>query len=343
MTTEYNDGVVSHTQPAGLVRISWGAIFAGALVGLAILAALTLLGLAIGFGVVDPATDANPLSGVGIGSAFWAVIVMVASFFIAGFVASRMSGQPNKTTSMLHGLTVWSLIMVAMLWLAGSTLGSLVGGTVSTISSGASATSSAISQAAGFVERQVSQVDMGQILPNQLPAEIQNRLEARDLTVEDFRNEVQQAISNSALGQEDLKQLRENAQETAREIAKNPSNYKVIISDFVENLTGSGNDVVLSDEERTQIVNRLVQRTGIARAEAEKYIQQVEATVTETRQNLAQAFETAQQKITQAAETALNALTKAAFWSFVGLVLALLAAAGGALVGAPKHLPRSRV
>lgn len=346
MATEYTDydaHSVAHARPAELVRISWGSIFAGALVGLALLAALTLLGMSIGFGTVDPTTDENPLSGVGIGSAVWAAISMVVSFFAAGFVTARMSGQPNKTTAMLHGLTVWSLVTIAMIWLAGTALGSLVGGTMSTISSGASATGSAISSAASFVEKQVSQIDVGQIVPNQIPPEIQSRLEARGLTVENFRTEVQQAVSNSALGDEDLQQLQENAKETAKEIAQNPSDYKAIIKDFVENLTGSGQDVVLNDTERTQIVNRLVQRTGITRAEAEGYIQDIEATAKEARQNIAQAFETAQQNVTQAAEAALNGLTKAAFWGFVGLLVALVAAAIGAVAGSPKHLPRTRV
>lgn len=346
MVSEYNtrnEDVVAHTKPAELVRISWGSVIAGAIVGLAVLAALTLLGVSIGFGVIDPATDENPLSGVGIGSAFWAVLIMIASFFIAGFVSARLSGQPETTTAMMHGVTVWSVVTIAIIWLAGTAVGGLIGGTVSTVSSGASAMGSAVNQVVSYAERQVSQVNFDEALPNQIPPEIQNRLEERGLTVDNFRSEFRQAISNSALGQEDLNQLRENATETVREIAQSPTQYKSIITDFTDNLMGSGDEAVISKDEREQIVNRLVQRTGVTRAEAESLIDTAANKVTQARQDLAEAFETAQEKAVAATETALNGVTKAAFWSFFGLVLALVAAAGGAAAGSPNHLPRARV
>lgn len=338
-----SDDLVAHTKPGELVRISWGSVFAGTLVGLAILASLTLLGMSIGFGVVDPSTDKNPLAGVGIGSAFWAVVIMIASLFTAGFVAARMSGQPNTTTAMMHGVTVWALVTVAMIWLAGTVVGGLIGGTISTISSGASAVGSAITQAASYTERQISQINFEEALPNQLPPEVQSRLEARGLTIENFRTEFRQAIYNSALGQDDLNQLRENARETAREIVQNPRDYQSIISDFVDNLTDSGEDAVISEAERMQIIDQLVERTGITRTEAETYIAETEAKVLQLRQNVMQAFEQAQQQALEATETALNGLTKAAFWSFAGLAMALIAAAAGAAVGSPNHLPRARV
>lgn len=338
-----NDDVVTHTKPAELVRISWGSVFAGAIVGLAILAALTLLGVSIGFGVIDPATDDNPLSGVGIGSAFWAVLIMIASFFIAGFVSARLFGQPETTTAMMHGVTVWSVVTVAIIWLAGTAVGGLIGGTVSTVSSGASAMGSAVNQVVSYAERQVSQISFDEALPDQLPPEVQERLEQRGLTVENFRSEFRQAISNSALGKENLDQLRENATETVREIAASPTEYKAIIADFTDNLMGSGDEAVISEEEREQVVNRLVQRTGITRAEAEGFLDTASDKMVEARENVAQAFETAQEKAVAATETAMNGVTKAAFWSFFGLVLALVAAAGGAAAGSPNHLPRARV
>lgn len=339
--THGNSGVV-HAQPAELVRISWGSVIAGSLVGLAVLAALTILGISIGFGVIDPAVDSNPLSGVGIGSAFWAVAIMVASLFMAGFVAARMSGQPNTITAMMHGMTVWALVTIVTIWLAGTAVGGLVGGTVSTISSSASAMGTAISQAAGYVERQVSQIDFKQALPNQLPTAVENRLEANGLTVANFRSEFRQAIVDSALGQSDLDQLRNNAMETVQEIAQNPRDYQTIISDFVDNLSGSGQAVVLSQAERTQIVDRLVERTGVTRAEIETYIDKAIARVKQTRQAVMQTFEQARKQAIQGIDAALNALTQAALWSFIGLLLALIAAVGGAAAGSPNHLPRAR-
>ncbi|MFS4437498.1 hypothetical protein ACMA5I_04700 [Paracoccaceae bacterium GXU_MW_L88] len=341
MSTEYTpprDHVAAYPDPADRVRVSWAGIFAGAVVGLASCAALTLLGMAIGFGVVDPTIDENPLSGLGTGSAFWAALTMILSLLIGGFVAARLAGQPNRMTAMLHGATVWALVTVSILWLAGTAVGGLVGGSLNAVTSSASAAGSGIAQVTQYASRQIENIDVS--MPNQLPSSVEQRLEARDLTPEDLRQEFQNAIAESALGQEDLEQLRENAVETAREMAQNPGNAGAIIQDFLDNLTGEGSEVVVSDEERQQIVDRLVQRTGITRNEASNMIDQAQTRVTEARQQVAAAFEEAQTRLAQAAETALNALTKAALWSFVGLLLGLAAAAFGATLGAPKTLPR---
>lgn len=332
---------VAHTRPAELVRVSWASIFAGSMVGLAVVVTLTFLGMSIGFGVVDPTIDENPLAGVGIGSAFWAALTMIIGLFVGGYVASRLAGQPNRTTAMLHGATVWSLVTVSVLILAGTAVGGIVGGSVSAVASGASAAGSAVSRAAQAVGNQIEQIDVS--LPDQLPPEIRDQLEQRDLTPEDLRQEFETALSNSALGQDDIDQLRTNARETAREIVQNPANIVPITEDFIENLTGSGEEVVVSDEERTQIVDQLVQRTGITRAEAENMIEDAQEQFNTARTEIVDTFEQAQTAALEASETALNGLTKGAFWSFFGLVLALGAAAGGAAVGAPQSAPRTRV
>ncbi|WBU55699.1 hypothetical protein [Paracoccus sediminicola] len=335
------DHEVAHGKPAELVRVSWAGIFAGAVVGIAVVATLTLLGMSIGFGVIDPTLEENPLAGVGTGSAIWAALTMIAGLFVGGFVAARLAGQPNPITAVLHGATVWSLVTVAIIWLASTAIGGLVGGSLSAISSGASAAGSAVASATQFAGQQIGRIDIS--MPNQLPDGIEQRLEQRDLTPEDLRREFNNAIAESALGQEDLNQLRENAAETAREVAQNPGNAGAIVQDFIENLTGSGEEVVVSDEERQQIVDRLVRRTGITRAEAANMIDEAQARFNEARGQIVSSLEEARETTLQAAEAALNGLTKAAFWSFFGLVLGLIAAAGGAFVGAPKTLPRARV
>ena len=55
----------------GLKRISWSAVFAGVLVAIVTQMLLTLLGLGIGLGTVDPLQERNPVAGLGIGSAIW--------------------------------------------------------------------------------------------------------------------------------------------------------------------------------------------------------------------------------------------------------------------------------
>jgi hypothetical protein len=53
-----------HWVATQLNSASWSAIFAGAICGLAIYLVLGLFGFAAGIGAIDPAEEANPVSGV---------------------------------------------------------------------------------------------------------------------------------------------------------------------------------------------------------------------------------------------------------------------------------------
>jgi len=77
-------------------RISWGAIFAGAIIALATQLVLTLIGTAVGLATLNPETGQNP-SGttLGIGAGAWLVISSLVSLFLAGYIAGRLGGTFN--------------------------------------------------------------------------------------------------------------------------------------------------------------------------------------------------------------------------------------------------------
>lgn len=105
-------------------RITWGAIFAGVVVALVIQMVLSLLGLGIGLGAVNP-TDANPLAGIGIGAGIWWVASMLISLFIGGLVAGRLSGIPGKADSFLHGMLTWCVFTLLSFYLLTTTVGGI--------------------------------------------------------------------------------------------------------------------------------------------------------------------------------------------------------------------------
>jgi hypothetical protein len=106
-------------------RISWGAIFAGAVVALAIQLVLTLIGGAIGLATLNPATGQSPSSmTLGIGAALWLVISSLISLFMAGYVAGRLGGTFN---GWLHGLATWATVTTLTLLLLATAAGGLVG------------------------------------------------------------------------------------------------------------------------------------------------------------------------------------------------------------------------
>jgi len=97
-------------------RVSWGAIFAGAMVALALYVLLTLLGGAIGFSVgsrVRPET-------LGTGAAIWAIWTTVVSLFIGGYVTSQCSVGENRFEAILYGVILWGVLFAILFWLMAS-------------------------------------------------------------------------------------------------------------------------------------------------------------------------------------------------------------------------------
>jgi len=158
---EYVAGGRTHEGPAGWRRTSWGAIFAGAFITLAVFLTLQILGAGIGASALDlTGSRVTSARSFGIGAAIWWFITGLIALFIGGWVAGRLSWRLDRLERALHGLTVWSLFYVAMFLLTLTALGTLVGGGVSLLSSGVSAAG----QAAATPEGQQA---MGQAMQGQ--------------------------------------------------------------------------------------------------------------------------------------------------------------------------------
>ena len=106
-------------------RISWGAIFAGAIIALATQLVLTLIGTAVGLATLNPDTGQNP-SGVtlGIGAGVWLVISSLVSLFLGGYIAGRLGGTFN---GWLHGLATWATVAMLTILLLTTAAGGLIG------------------------------------------------------------------------------------------------------------------------------------------------------------------------------------------------------------------------
>jgi hypothetical protein len=133
---EYGPGGFVHEWRTGWRRISWGSIFAGAFVTMAIFITLQLLGAGIGASALDlTGREVTSPRSLGIGAAIWWLITGLIALFIGGWVAGRLGWRPTKVDRALHGLTVWAVFYVAMFLLVTTALGTLVGGGVSLLSS----------------------------------------------------------------------------------------------------------------------------------------------------------------------------------------------------------------
>lgn len=138
MTIPVSTHVAHESAPltAAYNKVSWGAIFAGVAIALAAQFLLNLLGVGIGAAVLDPATSDNPdASTFSIGGGIWFVVAGIIASFLGGYVASRLSGRPSNSTGGYHGLTTWAVTTLVVLYLLTTSVGALIGGAFSGLTS----------------------------------------------------------------------------------------------------------------------------------------------------------------------------------------------------------------
>jgi hypothetical protein len=100
-------------------RVSWGAIFAGAVMALATFFVLSLLGGAIGLSLSDAASS----SSIGMGAGIWAILSLLISMFVGGFVATQCTVGETKGEALIHGVVMWGVATAMILWMAMSGIG----------------------------------------------------------------------------------------------------------------------------------------------------------------------------------------------------------------------------
>jgi hypothetical protein len=195
---------------AGLRRISWGAVLAGAVIAIAVQVSLSLLGLGLGLSTVDPAAGDTPqAAGLGIGAGIWWVVSNLIALVIGGYVAARLSGMPLRGDGIIHGLLTWAVTFLITIYLLTTSVGSMVGGafnivgnTLSTLGQGVAEAVPQAAEAAGISPEQI-QDQAEQLLRPEQPGQ---------LSAEQARSELVDALRQMVTGSEqEAAQARERA------------------------------------------------------------------------------------------------------------------------------------
>jgi hypothetical protein len=116
----YANSAPSGTRPL----ISWGAVFAGVVTGIAVQVLLSALGMGIGGSVLNPTTQSNPMAGLGIGALVWLFVSQIVAYYASGWTAGRSSGM----NGVIHGMVTWGFSMVLTTILLTSALGGALSG-----------------------------------------------------------------------------------------------------------------------------------------------------------------------------------------------------------------------
>ena len=143
---------------ASMKRISWAAVFAGVVVALVVQMVLSLLGLGIGIGTIDPVQETNPLAGLGTGTLIWWISSMLISLFAGGWVAGRLSGMTRKADSIIHGVLTWSVFTLVSFYLLTTTVGGIMNTAGNIVSKAFSVAGQGVSVVAPQAQEQLKQI-----------------------------------------------------------------------------------------------------------------------------------------------------------------------------------------
>lgn len=131
-------------------RASVPAVLVGAVVAVALGAAMTTLGSAIGAGLVDATARATPsATTMTVGAGAWLLLCNLVGLFVGGMVAGRLSGSRLSRDGGMHGLGVWGLSFLFALTVMGGVAGQIGGAVTSAVGGAASTAASGISSAVG--------------------------------------------------------------------------------------------------------------------------------------------------------------------------------------------------
>ena len=319
---EYEHGPTDYgRRTAAVKRISWAAIFAGAVVAVVTGFLLNLLGLGIGLQAFDPATDPDTLGGFGIGQGVWAILSSLASLFAGGWVAGRLAGMPRDLDGALHGVVVWGLTTLVTLYFLTSGVGRVVSGVTGLIGSGLSAVGSGVAAVAPDAARYAGErlgVDPSEIELADIRAEAEALL--RDTgdpalqpgALEDAANRAADGVGDAA-AQAEVRDALDRAYSRA--------------------------DGVVSAVDRDDLVNVIAARSDLSEAEARQRVDAWEGLLQAARQTVSAEVDSLRSGAVATAETATDYLGTTALIGFFALLLGALAAGFGGKTGSPDPLP----
>lgn len=271
--------------------ISWRAIFAGTLTVLSILLILNLIGFWIGLGVINPTEEANPMSGVGVGSVIWWVLSNLIALFAGGFVAARAGVSFTNISGVLQGIMTWALYTIISAWLLTTVVGNIISGVGSAVGGVLSTT--------------------GQTVGDRVGSIIDDQVEELDVTLEEAKQKFYQLLEDAD---------REGLQEefNIEEIFRNPRNLL---------------DNTFEAVDRDALVNILVERTDMTESEAQQAVDELLAEYENLRAEAEQFMEDAEETAREQAEEAADAVSSASIYLAIALILGVIAAAFGGLMG----------
>lgn len=319
-------------------NISWSAVFAGLVTFFAVFITLSLIGSAIGFGLLAP-TSNDPVNGAATGVMIWTVIAFLLSFAAAGFVA----GLTSNRVGLVHGFITWAtttLVLVVMISYttvaAISGVTSFLGGVASTATQGAGVVASGAGKAiSASVEGVTKNLDI-KVDTNDLQQNLQKFL--KDTDQKELQPEYLQGQLKDASGE---------IADAAKQILLNPGQAQEIIKKTSDDLKARA-EKIGNSVDKEAISKAVSKNSNLSKEEADKATEniyegykksvvEVQKGIDNASQQLTKVSEEAKKAVAdarQGAENATTATSKASIWAFFAMLLGAVVTSACGLAGA---------
>ncbi|TCM60450.1 hypothetical protein EC844_13310 [Acinetobacter calcoaceticus] len=319
-------------------RVSWGSIIAGVITVIAISLVLSLLGISLGFSMLDPQSSTDISNGSGTAVTIWTLFSLLLSLAAGGFVAGRLAGIDG----LIHGFLVWALSLIIGIILSVMTLSSALSITGSAIGSVASATGSVASGVGSIAGKGAGQLfSLGEdVFADVIP---KSELQLGDNSSQN----IAEALKKSGIPElqpdylsAQLDVAKDKTTQAVKKLAINPQQSDQIVQDLLASLKQQA-EGISSSINRDDVKNAVAKNSSLSPAEADRAVdnfilerqraaEKINQELNQLEVNIKKAELKYQQLKEQAAETAAQATkaaAKAALWSFIGLVIGALASA----------------
>ena len=183
----YSDAALDARLPFVAPRMTWGAIFAGVAIALAIELMFALLGAGIGLSLIDPAAgDSASAGGLGLGGLIWWGLSTIVALAAGAYASVRAAGIARPFDGAVQGLAIWGVTLLLTVYLLTSAIGGLVGGAFRAVGGLAGAAGSSVgavaptvAQAAGIDQDDVNDQVSALIKPAPVDPSSMTRDESR--------------------------------------------------------------------------------------------------------------------------------------------------------------------
>lgn len=100
-------------------RVRWGSVTSGLVMALGIILLLMVLGLAIGVTAIGDPRTGVPTGELGRSAGIWGGVTLLLAYFLGGMISTRVTDRPDRGGAVMHGMLVWTLTSVFLIWLLG--------------------------------------------------------------------------------------------------------------------------------------------------------------------------------------------------------------------------------